>query len=385
MGLGWKGILGICLGMAIGAATSQACSLCDPRAFASPTFRQEAALPMARVILHGTIANPRATGGTTGQTDFLIKTVLRENPVVKGKTSLVLPRYLPVNDKEKPPHYLLFCDVEGTRIDPYRGVQIRGQETVDYVKKTLQLKEKEAAANLLFFFKYLDDPDPEVARDAFFEFAKANDADIAQIAGKLDATRLRNWLKDAKTRPERLGVYALLLGACGKEEDISLLRSLMDSKEERYANVLDGLLAGYMQKKPREGWNYIQSVLADENKPLLQRLAVLRTIRFYQGAHPRESKPFVLQAMRTLLAQGEMADLAIEDLRQWKIWDLTDEIVKLYGKKGYESILMKRAILRYALCATPTPASKALLNHCRKAEPDEVKDVEEGLRLERMK
>src|SRR5882724_2878025 len=98
---GWrKGFVAL-LGAALVVVPAGACSLCDPNAKLSPTFRQEAALPMARLILHGTIANPRTTGGgLTGQTDFHIKTILRDDPAVKGKTMLVLPRYIPVNEKE---------------------------------------------------------------------------------------------------------------------------------------------------------------------------------------------------------------------------------------------------------------------------------------------
>ncbi|MFO0876616.1 MAG: hypothetical protein U0840_04515 [Gemmataceae bacterium] len=365
-----------------GAGVTGACSLCDPRAYSAPTFRQEAALPMARVVLHGTISNPRTTGGLTGETDFQIKTILRTDPVVAGKSSLVLPRYLPINDKDKPPHYLLFCDVDKGKLDPYRGVVLRGAESVPYLKKALSLPSKEAAANLTFFFGYLEDPDPEVSRDAFFEFAKANDADIARAAPGLDAARLRNWLKNPKTQPQRIGVYALLLGACGKEQDIALLRTLLGSQEERYVNAADGLLAGYMQQKPREGWDFLQEVLADEKKPLLFRLAMLRTMRFYQLAHPKESRAPILKAMRTLLAQSEMADLAIEDLRAWKIWDLTPEILKVYGQKGYTSPLVKRCIIRYALTCAPTDASRAFLKTRRAEEPDELKVVEESLRFE---
>ena len=361
-----------------------ACSLCGPDALTSPTFRQEAALPMAKVILHGTIANPRTTGGgLTGQTDFHVKTVLRSDPVVKGKTMLVLPRFLPVNDKDKPPHYLLFCDVENSKIDPYRGVVLKGPATVEYVNKSLTLKPKEAAANLGFFFKHLEDTDPEVARDAFLEFAKAEDADIARAAPKLDGAKLRAWVKDPKTPPQRLGVYALLLGACGKDADVEWLRTLLDSKEERYVGAADGLLAGYMQKKPREGWALLQTILADGKKPLLLRLAVLRTLRYNQGANPKESRPRIVQAMRAVLTQGELADLAVEDLRRWGIWDLTAEVLKLYGQKGFDSPLMKRAIIRYALTCPPIKESIAFLAARRTADADVVKDVEEGLKFEK--
>src|SRR5258707_1003204 len=99
-------------------------------------------------------------------------TILRTDPAIKGKTTLVLPRYPPI-DKGETHHYLLFCDLDTGKIDPYRGVRIKGAATVDYVKKALALGDKDRPKNLAFYFCYLDDPDPEVARDAFLEFAKA--------------------------------------------------------------------------------------------------------------------------------------------------------------------------------------------------------------------
>ena len=43
------------------AASLRACSLCDSQLKLSPTFRQEAALDSARLILHGVVRNPRLT------------------------------------------------------------------------------------------------------------------------------------------------------------------------------------------------------------------------------------------------------------------------------------------------------------------------------------
>ena len=193
-------------------AAADACSLCDAGGLAnrSPTFREEARLAMARAIVHGTISNPRASG-VTGETDFHIQTTLRGDPALKGKKSLVLPLYLPINDKDKPPQYLLFIDVDKNKVDPYRGIVVKNASTVEYVKKALALDPKDRAANLIFFFNYLEDADPEVAKDAFSEFAAAADADIATAAPKLNPVKLRRWLTDMKTPPARLGVYALLL------------------------------------------------------------------------------------------------------------------------------------------------------------------------------
>jgi hypothetical protein len=378
----WQiGIVGIGL-LVLSSGRSPGCSICEGNVTLSPTFRQEAALPSARVILHGTIANARLTGdGTRGQTDFLIKTVLRSDDAVKGKTTLVLPRYLPIN-KGETPHYVLFCDVEKGKIDPYRGVRIAGA-TVEYVKKALALSGKETANNLVFFFRYLDDADPEVARDAFLEFAKTGDADIARVAPRLDPEKLRAWIRDPKTPAARLSVYAMLLGASGKTEDADYLRKLLDSKEERYQSAADGLLAGYLQVKPKEGWSLAQGILGDGRKSLPLRLAVLRTMRFYHGSQPKESKPHILRAMKTLLVQGDLADLAVEDLRRWQVWDLTPDVLKLYGQKGYDAPLMKRAILRYALCCKTNKDAGDFVKQRRAAEADLVQEVEESLQYDK--
>jgi hypothetical protein len=365
------------------AAPARPCSLCEGSAFQSPTFRQEAALPMAKVILHGTIADPR-TAGLTGETDFHIKTVLRSHTALKGVTKIVLPRYLPA-DKNDPPHYILFADVDGKKIDAYRGVPIKGkQASVDYLKKALALKAADAVANLQFYFKYLEDADPEVARDAFLEFAKASDADIARAAPKLDAAKLRGWLKSDKVPPYRLSVYALLLGACGKDADAKYLRGLFDSKEERYVGAADGTLGGYIAMKPKEGWELARSALADGRKSLPLRLAVLRTVRYFHGAKPKESREQVLKTMKAVLEQGELADLAAEDLRKWQLWDLTADVLKQYARKGNDSPLMRRAIVRYALCApAKDKEAKAFVKARRADEPDVVEEVEEGLAIER--
>lgn len=365
-------------------AAVQACSLCGASFGTTPTFRQEAAMKNARAILHGTVSNPRLKGdGLKGETDFEVKTILRSHDAVKGRKTLVLPRYLPVPDREKPPQYLLFCDEEKGGIDPYRGVPVRGPRTVDYFQKALKLDPKDTTGSLLFFFDYLEDIDPEVARDAFLEFAKASDAAVAAVAPKLSADKLRTWLKDDKTPPARLGIYAMLLGACGKPDDAAFLLELLQRKDDRYQNAADGLIAGYLRLEPAKGWAMIRDIVADGRRPLTLRLKAMGTLRFEHNAQPKEARAEIVKVMQAVLAQGELADLAIEDLRAWKIWEHTGAIVALYGQKGFDAPLMQRAILRYALSCPETPELKTFLTVRRKADPELVREVEEGLRLER--
>jgi len=78
----------------------------------------------------------------------------------------------------------------------------------------------------------------------------------------------------------------------------------------------------------------------------------------------------------------DMADMAIEDLRRWKWWDLTRHILAQYGKPTHAAPLVKNAILRYALTC-PDADSAAFVKALRVSEPALVREVEESLEFER--
>jgi hypothetical protein len=360
---------------------AQACSLCASMQKA-PTIREEASQTTARLILLGTAQNARYTGGATGITDFHISAVLRSDPYLGKKKMIELPRYLAGNDPKNPPKFLIFCDIYMDKLDPFRGIPVKSDDVAEYVRKALALDPKKSTEKLEFYFHYLEHADKEIARDAFLEFAKASDQEIGQVAPRLAANKLRAWLENPATPAERLNVYALLLGACGNNEDARFLRSLLDQTSERITNAYDGILGGFMHLRPQEGWDIALSLLRDNKKSLPVRLAVVRTLRYYHGSQPNESRANVLKGLETMLLQGDLADLAVEDLRRWQIWDLTPEVLSLYGKKGYDAPLMQRAIIRYALSCKQDNATRAFVADRRKEDPELVKEVEESLRLE---
>ena len=47
-----------------------------------------------------------------------------------------------------------------------------------------------------------------------------------------------------------------------------------------------------------------------------------------------------MTAFAAILPQEDIADLAVGDLRHWKIWDLTTQVVALYGQKSHDAPLM---------------------------------------------
>jgi hypothetical protein len=374
-------VLPISLGLiliVVGAAP--ACSLCGAALRQAPTFRQEAALETARIILVGTAENPQLASRTT---DLRIVEVLRSDPALKGKKVISVRQYLPVSDPKNPPRYLVFCDIYKGEFDPYRGVPLKSADAVEYVRQVLKLDPKDQTGNLLFFFRYLDNPDPEIARDAFLEFAKATDQEITKVARRLDPAKLRAWLKSRETPAERLSVYALLLGACGSDDDARFLKAMLDEANERTVNAYDGFLAGYIHLRPREGWELTHALLRDGRKPILIRLAAARTLSYFHGAQPKESAENVRKGLDAMIAQGELADIAIEDMRRWGIRDRTRDILDLYGKKGFDAPLMKRTIVRYALCCKDDPAARAFIEQRRREDAELVKGVEEELQFEK--
>ena len=81
--------------------------------------------------------------------------------------------------------------------------------------------------------------------------------------------------------------------------------------------------------------------------------------------------------------QGELADVAVEELRRLQIWDLTREVLALYGRKGYDAPIVQRTILRYALSCKEDAAVRQFLAERRRTESELVKEVEESLAAEK--
>jgi hypothetical protein len=357
-----------------------ACSLCGSLAWRQ-TLSQE--MEPARVVLYGTLANPRFDNSPgappgSGLTDFHIARVLRSDPALGNTRSLVISQYLPVLDAKDPPKFVVLCKVSDGKIQPYSGRSIKSEAVLKYVEGALALQGKDRMQALLYYFAFLDHEDETVAADAFLEFARSSDQEVAQIAPRLPPDRLRRLLQDPKTPAERISLYAFLLGTAGTDRDADLLRDLIVRPTDRTAGALDGLLSGYIHRRPREGWDLLVAILGDRKRPFSQRFAASRTLRFFQNSKPAESRPQVLRALEAMLPDGEVADLAIEDLRRWKMWDLTAKVLAQYGRPTHDTPIVRRTIIRYALCCTQ-PEARQFIANLRRLDPGLVRELEEGL------
>jgi hypothetical protein len=253
-----------------------------------------------------------------------------------------------------------------------------------YLKGAVAVRDKKLPERLKFFFRYLQNEDFEIANDALKEFGNANYTDVAQIADDLSAETIAGWLEDKRTPPHRIGLYALLLGLCSKDKEkhARLLRGLIDDPDRQLSGGVDGILAAQVLLQPKEGWEFLGTVLKDRKRGFLVRYAALRAARFFidtrKDVIPRKD---VIDAVSLLLEQTDIADLAIEDLRRWKEWKQTKKVLELKDRQSHDTAVIRRGILRFML-SSPEAEAKAYIAEMRKADPDLVEAAEELLKIE---
>ena len=358
---------------------ARGCIICGTSNFQqSATLRQSART--AKFVVLGTLSNPRLNG-EKGATDLNIEKVAFGEAAI-GKTKMItLESYIPF-DPKSPPRFLIFGDVNQGKVDVSRGVPVTGAGTVEYLRSAMAIDDGDRLKVLQFCYKHLDSTDADVATDAFIEFAKATDQEIASLAGKLAPDKFRKMLKDP-AHPERHGISAYMLGACGGKDDATLLASMIKGQktDERGNPALSGLLAGLIELRPAEGWTAVLQTFHDPKRHFSDRLAAIGTVRFYHTSKPKEFRKEILQVLCAVLEQGDMADMAIEDLRRWQWWDATKQVLAQYGKPTHAAPLVRRSIVRYALCCPEIEAIE-FVKARRLAEPNVVKLVEESLSYE---
>jgi hypothetical protein len=337
----------------------------------------------ASMVIYGTFVSAKldAAGGTdNGTSEFAIEKVLKSHPIINGKKTIVLPKYIPPSKKK----FVIFCDVYKNYIEPYRGEEtLPGGQLLEYLTSSLELKDAALGDRLRHCFKFLNSTDLNVSTDAYREFAKADYADYAEIAKALPAATLAEWLEDPKTPAYRYGLYASLLGHCGDpKKHGDLLRTMIDDPKKRMGSGVDGMMAGYLMLQPKEGWKHLQNYLKNEKEDFYLRHAVLRTLRFYwDNRHDVMTKEEVLKGMVMTMQLPDIADFAIDDLRNWQVWKMTDQVLDLFDKKTHSHPIVRKSILRFALCSPETRA-KMFVAEQRKSNPVWVRETEELLQFE---
>ncbi len=373
------------LAAALLAAPAAACPFCSPT---GETLAGE--VGQADFILFGTLGDPKRdpvdkTAFNKGTTDLTVELVIKDHDSVRGKKVVTLPKYIPSDPKQPNLKHLIFFKMYGDQLDPYRGEGVpAGSDLPKYLKGAIAVRGKGPVDRLSYFFDYLENPDLVISSDAYSEFGYADYKEIRELADKWkgDPTKpaqLLSWLKDPNTRATRFGLYGLLLGQCGKADDAKAIRALLDDPMRSYTSGLDGVLAGYVMLDKTAGWNYLLGIIGNPKKDFSERYAGLRTVRFFWESRPDViPRAQVLDAMKVLMDQSDLADLPIEDLRKWRTWELTPVVLGYAARESHGGIpIVRRSILKFALAAQQAdPTNKAAADFVAAARQRDARQVE---------
>ena len=259
----------------------------------------------------------------------------------------------------------------------------RGSKLPEYVRGSLNVKDKPIAQKLRFFFDYLDDADPEISNDAYKEFGNSDYKDFKAMAKDIPPDRVIKWLKNPETPSFRMGLYSSMLGHCGKEKDAAVLKALLDDPERKSGSGVDGIMAGYLLLTGETGLPLIEETkLRNKDAAFSETYAGMQALRFLWTYAPERIGPERLRAaMRILLERDDLADLVITDLARWEDWESLPTIAGLWGQSGYEAAEICRAIVGY-LCVCPADEARAARERIRLEAPDLVAEVESRLALD---
>ncbi len=362
-----------------------ACSWCSVLARNQNTLSEE--LERAQVVFYGralesSLDDFSGARPGAGRTRFQIERVLKDEGLLANKKNVVLERYVTVRDAKDPPRFLVFCAANQGRLDWYYGPAVGSEAVVDYLIGAGKARQEGRTSALKYYFRYFDSSDSVVAGDAYREFGRASDQEVSDVRRFLPADKIRSLIENQRTRVENLPMLAFLLGGCGGQRDAQFLRGLIDRSDDRMREARDGLMTGYLSLEPRAGWDLIHAHVADAKRPLLERIAAVRALRVCYTLKLGDYRQEALRCYAAMVPDGNIADVAIDDLRRWQLWDLSDAVLAQYDKQSHAAPITRRTILRYALCCPQAPA-RQFVEAVRLRDPQTVREIEEGLQLDR--
>lgn len=330
---------------------AQACPFCS-----APSLTLSEQLTQAdAAVLVKWVDGKAPTEKSPGSTTYSIVEVSRgSKESLKKDDKLTVPRY---RAGKKDDLFLLFGTKE-KEIDWSSPLEVT-EVTYQYIVQAPS-PEAPTAKRLEYFLKFLEFSDQLVSNDAYGEFANAPYEDIVKIKDKMDRAKIAKWISNKETSLTRLGLYGLLIGLCGNDDDAKMLEAKIEEQTQDFRLGIDGLISGYLLLTGEKGLATIdKSKLRDKKAPFSETYAAMQALRFmWTYGNDRISKERLRQSMRELLDRPELADLVVADLARWEDWSVQDRLMKLYGEGEYSIPSIKRAIVRYLLTAAKVQSPK---------------------------
>ncbi len=237
--------------------------------------------------------------------------------------------------------------------------QFGGPATETSIKYILQAPSPDIpiGQQLEYYVTFLDSSDPFIGYDIHAVFANAPLIAIKQLGKKLTRQKVFQRLTSDDTPATRIGLYGLMIGVCGNQDDAKYLKEKILEPTKDYRIGIDGLMCGYLLLTGDKGLDVLdEAKIRNKDAPFIETYAAMQTLRFMWEHGEEKIKPERLrQSMRILLERYEITDLVISDLVRWKDWSIQDKLMKMYGEGDFNIPPIKRAIARYMLLSTRLP------------------------------
>jgi len=307
----------------VASSSARSCPFCSAP---SLTLAEQMAQADAAVLVQW-VGGKKATDKTAGETVYEIRQIVRNHKnELKVEGRVTLPRYR----ESKVGDLFLLVGSKGTTIEWASPLEVT-ETSFNYVAQAPS-PEMPTVKRLAYYVKFLEYPDQMISNDAYGEFANAPYADITQLSEKLPREKIRGWITSKDTPATRMGLYGLLIGLSGTDEDAKTLRKKILEKTEDFRLGIDGLMSGYLLLTGEKGLSVLdEHKLKNRDVPFSETYAAMQALRFmWKYSEGRIEKSRLRASMRILLDRPELADLVIADLARWKDWEVQDRLMALY-------------------------------------------------------
>lgn len=328
-----------------GVVPAVACPFCS-----APSLTLSEQMEQADVVLQ--VAWKESTKGSEGEAGVtsyeIVKIVKAPKGMLKVGETIDLPAYRASTKGAK----FLLTGTQAVAIEWATPLEI-SDAAFDYIVHAPS-PSLEYSKRLTYFVKYLEADDDLVATDAYGEFANAPYEEIEKIGDNIPREKVREWIASKETVPTRLGLYGLLLGLSGNDDDAALMLKKINEPTKDFRLGIDGIMSGYLMISGSEGLKILELFkLKDKDVPFSETYAAMQALRFMWKYVPGKiSEDRLRQSMRLLLDRPELADLVIADLARWEDWEVVDKLLVMYDDEDYSIPSIKRAIIRFLREAT---------------------------------
>ena len=231
-----------------------------------------------------------------------------------------------------------------------------------------------ATMRLPYYVSFLESSDPEIAADAWGEFARSQYEDVKMASKLLSPDRVRQWIADPKMSPERLGLYGMMLGLCGTADDVAFLRMQIGvpSADRPFRYGSEGLMGGLMLLDESGGLAFLeQTRLAASGCSSDELFAAVQAIQFIWSYEPDCIPHDRLRgSLHGLLANPLLRELVITNLARWQDWPTAPRLVKLFETLGDDDPGSRRAIVMFMFALQKAAATSDV--------PTELQDLAAG-------